>query len=1254
MKNLLSLLLVLLLISLKLEAQVTKTVDLVTPGTLSTLLSSTEKSTITNLIITGNLNAQDFKCLRDEVSELAVLDLSNTLIKAYNGTSGTHPGVSAYPDNQLPQYSFFTYTGISKDKLVQINLPNSITSIGNHSFYSCKGLTSITIPNTVTSIGDYAFQQCSAMKSITLGSGLQTIGAQSIYKTGLKVINSLSVVPPTLGPKALAENYISIVYVPSTSVSSYQSATGWQSLPISTDELVSVNNATAGALAATINSSGYQLSSISKLKVSGYLNSSDFEQIKNNMPLIMELDFTDASIQGNAIPANAFYGKNILTTVKLPSIIESIGDNAFASCSNLADIFPLPSSLKTIGSSSFSNCYSLTGNLVIPNTVTSIGNYAFNGCKGFNGNLILSDNLTSIPIGAFGGCTFLKGILNIPNSVTAIGTSAFFDCNKINELVIGNNCSSIGDEAFQRATSLSKITIFNPNPPTISASSFNEVPKSQVSVYVPLQSVGLYKTNTNWSAFPNINPISANGTFSITLQVLAGGSVSVNSVNQSNGSILYVEKDSTVTFAITPNVGYEVATILYDGIDVMSQVTNGTFTTPALTANTTLSVSFRKITYKIHLSVSGGGVLKENSTILTDGTELIADKNSVRTFTVLPDEGYEIDTLFFGGVDVKTRLTGNQFITDPIVSNDTLKIAFKSSTVMYGIHVINGGNGKVLLGNDVLKNDTILNVKVNATRTFSLIPDTGYEIATLMYQGSDVKSQLINNQLTIPAVTADGVLSITFRKLSFEITIEVNSGGQILENAINLSNGTKLTADYNSTKTFVIVPSTDYEIATVTYGDLDVKSQLSNNQFTTPAISSNKTLSVTFKKISFKIKIFKGSGGQLIENSINLADGASVEAEKNTKKVFTINPADGFELATLTYNGENVKSQVVNNKYTTPSVISNDTLSVTFRQIVKIKQFGITFLIGNGGTITSGNLLITNNSILDMDSASVRTFTFVPEAGLEVATLTYGGKDVKSNLINNQFTIPPITSNSTLNVTFRLITPTYKIAINIGTGGSIKENNQLLENNSFIEALENSVKTFTIIPDEGFILSSIKYGGVDQMSKVNNNTFTTPIIDSNTTLSVTFRKIQFALTIKSAVSGVINLMYDYGSTPSFSIIPSDGWKINTVTYNDSDITTNNTEGMYLLSPLKANGTLIISFENLTASPVVQISNVKVYSKNSEIIIEGVSENELVNVYTVNGTKVYNQNSVDERTVIPVRPDAVYLVNVAGKTYKVIL
>lgn len=51
------------------------------------------------------------------------------------------------------------------ESLTNINIPNSVTNIGNHAFWGCKSLTSINIPNSVTYIGNSAFGECSSLPS---------------------------------------------------------------------------------------------------------------------------------------------------------------------------------------------------------------------------------------------------------------------------------------------------------------------------------------------------------------------------------------------------------------------------------------------------------------------------------------------------------------------------------------------------------------------------------------------------------------------------------------------------------------------------------------------------------------------------------------------------------------------------------------------------------------------------------------------------------------------------------------------------------------------------------------------------------------------------------------------------------------------------------------------------------------------------------------------------------------------------------
>ncbi len=60
--------------------------------------------------------------------------------------------------------------------LTSVTIPSSVTSIGHFAFYYCESLTSVTIPSSVTSIGNYAFSGCSKLASVTIPNSVTSIG----------------------------------------------------------------------------------------------------------------------------------------------------------------------------------------------------------------------------------------------------------------------------------------------------------------------------------------------------------------------------------------------------------------------------------------------------------------------------------------------------------------------------------------------------------------------------------------------------------------------------------------------------------------------------------------------------------------------------------------------------------------------------------------------------------------------------------------------------------------------------------------------------------------------------------------------------------------------------------------------------------------------------------------------------------------------------------------------------------------------
>lgn len=227
MKKLLTIFIFVMLANL-ISSQVYKTINVTTAGKLSAFLTATENATVTDLTVTGIIDAVDFRYLLFQVPLLTVLDLSGVIIQPYYGTGGSSmDGLSINPINTMPPFSFYDGGGTAKRNLKSITFPSSLLSIGDCAFY-WSGLINVTIPNSVTAIGEMAFNACFDLTTFTIGSSVTSIGGGAFHMCGnLKTIKSLNPTPPVLGNDCFDGVSPSVIYVPAGAIGAYKAAAGW-------------------------------------------------------------------------------------------------------------------------------------------------------------------------------------------------------------------------------------------------------------------------------------------------------------------------------------------------------------------------------------------------------------------------------------------------------------------------------------------------------------------------------------------------------------------------------------------------------------------------------------------------------------------------------------------------------------------------------------------------------------------------------------------------------------------------------------------------------------------------------------------------------------------------------------------------------------------------------------------------------------------------------------------------------------------
>ena len=139
-------------------------------GGLPTALKGPTAAKVTDLTVTGEIDASDFKYIADSLKALSKLDLSTAKVVAYSNRYALFGNRINYPANEIPDLCFLG------TQLKEVTLPAGTQAVGEGAFAGCSKLTTVSMPDGVTTIGDCAFSGASELTTITGGKAISTIG----------------------------------------------------------------------------------------------------------------------------------------------------------------------------------------------------------------------------------------------------------------------------------------------------------------------------------------------------------------------------------------------------------------------------------------------------------------------------------------------------------------------------------------------------------------------------------------------------------------------------------------------------------------------------------------------------------------------------------------------------------------------------------------------------------------------------------------------------------------------------------------------------------------------------------------------------------------------------------------------------------------------------------------------------------------------------------------------------------------------
>ncbi|MCI5137641.1 MAG: hypothetical protein D3922_04325, partial [Candidatus Electrothrix sp. AR1] len=246
-----------------------------------------------------------------------------------------------------------------------------------------------------------------------------------------------------------------------------------------------------------------------------------------------------------------------------------------------------------------------------------------------------------------------------------------------------------------------------------------------------------------------------------------------------------VNHGNTTSFTLTPDSGYGIDTV--EGCGGTLDVSTGTYTTGAVTADCSVTASFVINRYTVMPSAGEHGSISPN-------TPQSVEYGKTIDFTITPDTGYSVDKVegCGGTLDVST----GTYTTGAVTVDCSVTASFEINR--YTVMPSAGEHGGI-------SPNTLQSVEHGETTEFTVTPDTGYSVGKVEGCGGT----LSGNIYTTGAITTDCAVTATFvSNTTYTVIPKARMHGSI-------SPDTRQQVPEGHTASFTITPDTGYFIERV-------------------------------------------------------------------------------------------------------------------------------------------------------------------------------------------------------------------------------------------------------------------------------------------------------------------------------------------------------------------------------------------------------------------------------------------------------